>query len=204
MQKLNTEQIRNAALSRLKKAPEGIRYTQLVDEIHQSAPNTPKNTVHGAVHSLLAKTNHIVRPSRGLWMLKEFANASEAASVINRELATTAVSVDSKQAKFKEGQFYDLFANWLRNDVDEVTETLVLGGSIFRNKWGNPDVIGVYKKKKSDPIDFPLEIVSAEIKIDSAESITAFGQACAYRLFSQNTDIFTRYRQSYRRFLVTA
>jgi hypothetical protein len=38
-------------------------------------------------------------------------------------------------------------------------------------------------------IEFPVEIVSAEIKIDPLEPVVAFGQAIAYRLFSTKTYI---------------
>lgn len=65
----------------------------------------------------------------------------------------------------------------------------MVGGSTFKNKWATPDVIGTYKPRKSDPVAFPIELVSAEIKIDGSQSITAFGQACAYRLFSHKTFI---------------
>jgi hypothetical protein len=41
----------------------------------------------------------------------------------------------------------------------------------------------------SDPVRFPLELVSVEIKIDASQSVTAFGQACAYRLFSHKVYI---------------
>lgn len=66
---------------------------------------------------------------------------------------------------------------------------MVVGGNTFKNKWATPDVIGTYKPRKSDPIQFPIELVSAEIKTDGTQSITAFGQACAYRLFSHKTYI---------------
>src|SRR6185295_15989095 len=36
---------------------------------------------------------------------------------------------------------------------------------------------------------FPIEIVSAEIKIDPQQPVVAFGQAVAYRLFSTKTYI---------------
>lgn len=36
---------------------------------------------------------------------------------------------------------------------------------------------------------FSTEIVSAEAKVDTASLITAFGQACAYRLFSHKSYI---------------
>ena len=62
-----------------------------------------------------------------------------------------------------------------------------LGGNRFKDKWGTPDVIGVREAKKSDIIKFETEIVSAEVKLDAANLITAFGQACAYRLFSHKS-----------------
>lgn len=60
---------------------------------------------------------------------------------------------------------------------------------MFKDKWGTPDVIGVREPKKSDIIKFPTEIVSAEVKIDSGGLIIAFGQVCAYRLFSHKSYI---------------
>ena len=57
----------------------------------------------------------------------------------------------------------------------------------MKTKWGTPDVIGVYKPLAGNLIKFPLEIVSAEIKIDPQSPVVAFGQAVAYRLFSSKT-----------------
>jgi hypothetical protein len=59
-----------------------------------------------------------------------------------------------------------------------------LGGNRFKDKWGTPDVIGKKESKRSDIIQAPVEIVSAEIKTETNQLITAFGQACAYKLFS--------------------
>lgn len=50
-------------------------------------------------------------------------------------------------------------------------------------------MIGIREPRKSDIIKFPTEIVAAEIKLDSTNLITAFGQACAYRLFSHKSYI---------------
>jgi len=52
---------------------------------------------------------------------------------------------------------------------------------------GTPDVIGKRESKRSDIIKRPTEIVSAEIKLDSFQLVTAFGQACAYKLFSHKS-----------------
>ena len=48
-------------------------------------------------------------------------------------------------------------------------------------------MVGVYKPTASNRIKFPLEIVSAEIKISPDAPVVAFGQAVAYRLFSAQT-----------------
>ena len=50
-------------------------------------------------------------------------------------------------------------------------------------------MVGIYKPLASNLIKFPIEIVSAEIKIDPQFPVIAFGQAVAYRLFSTKTYI---------------
>ena len=75
------------------------------------------------------------------------------------------------------------------NELEECTKAIEVGGNAFKDKLGTPDVIGIREPRKSDIIQFPTEIISAEIKLDSASLITAFGQACAYRLFSHKSYI---------------
>ena len=91
--------------------------------------------------------------------------------------------------KIPEDDFYEPFAEWIKNDLDEATEAFALGGSALGGKWGTPDVVGVYKPLASNLVKFPLEIISAEIKTDPAQPVVAFGQAIAYRLFSWKTYI---------------
>ncbi len=188
MPKINVAEIRKRALSYLDKAPQGIRYMELVKMVHQSAPETPINTVHGAFQDLLSKTKQIVRPSRGLWVLAKHVESRTGEFESDSQKPPNEIEVDvrGKRTKPSEEQFYQPFADWLRTDA-EINETLVMGGKAFKNKWGTPDVIGVYKPRKSDPISFPIEIVSAEMKIDPTQSVIAFGQVCAYRLFSHKT-----------------
>lgn len=59
----------------------------------------------------------------------------------------------------------------------------------MKSKWGTPDVVGTYKPEAEDIIKFPIEIISAELKIDPQAPVVAFGQAVAYRLFSTKTYI---------------
>jgi hypothetical protein len=183
MSKLSVHQIKELAKSIIGANPGGIRYSALVDQICQKSPETPKNTVHGSVWNLDALfPNEIAKPSRGLFTPagKPTSEAIEIGST--EQVAATGVKV-------KESDFYEPFADWLKNDLDEVTAVAPLGGAGLKSKWGTPDVVGVYKPRASNLIKFGLEIVSAEIKIDPQAPVVAFGQAVAYRLFSTKTYI---------------
>ena len=86
--------------------------------------------------------------------------------------------------KIKEEDFYGPFADWLKNEIEDVTDAITLGGNVFKDKWGTPDVVGKRESRRSDIIKGATEIVSAEIKTDTAQLVTAFGQVCPYKLFS--------------------
>src|ERR1700685_2685425 len=102
MESLTGSQIRDRALAYLEKEPAGIRYAQLARMVHDSAPDTPMNTVHGSLHKFLASTGDIVRPSRGLWQLKKYADViTEPAAAIKE-----AVLVE-KTTKLYEVHFYE-------------------------------------------------------------------------------------------------
>jgi hypothetical protein len=183
MAKLGTHQIRDLAKSFIAANPGGIRYTTLVDFISAQNPETPRNTIHGSVwnlHSLFP--NEVAKPSRGLFAPVQQNEKSAPPLGVTEQVATTG-------EKVKELDFYETFAEWLKNDLDEVTVVSSLGGAGLKSKWGTPDVVGVYKPLASDLIKFPKEIVSAEIKIDPQQPVVAFGQAVAYRLFSTKTYI---------------
>lgn len=91
--------------------------------------------------------------------------------------------------KITEEDFYQSFADWLVNELEECTKAMPLGGNKFKDKWGTPDVIGKREPRRSDIIKAPTEIVSAEIKAETKDLITAFGQACSYKLFSHKSYI---------------
>ena len=160
----------------------GIRYGALVEQIAEQHPETPINTIHGSVWNLDALfPNEISKPSRGLFTPTKGDNEGVVVGS-TEQIASTGVKV-------KETDFYKPFAQWLKKDLDEVTEVADLGGAGLKSKWGTPDVVGIYKPLASNLIKFPIEIVSAEIKIDPQAPVVAFGQAVAYRLFSTKTYI---------------
>ncbi|RME94330.1 MAG: hypothetical protein D6766_06070 [Verrucomicrobia bacterium] len=149
----------------------------MVRAVEEADPSFKKNTIHGTVWNLDKRfPKDVYKPSRGLFRLTKF-----------RDQATDEVKtglISTPPATVKEEDFYKPFADWLRNDVEDVTKAIVVGGNRFRDKWGTPDVIGKRESKRSDIIKAPVEIVSAEIKLETSQLVTAFGQACAYCLFS--------------------
>lgn len=184
MAKLTGKQIKELAKSIVASNPGGIRFSSLVKQILQQHPETPENTIHGSVWDL-DKTfpNEVGKPSRGLFTpIEQKENDSVSLGSTEQVAPTTGVKV-------KESDFYEPFAEWLKNDLDEVTDVASLGGAGLKSKWGTPDVVGTYKKLPGNVIEFPIEIVSAEIKIDPLAPVVAFGQAIAYRLFSTKTYI---------------
>jgi len=138
MAKLSVQQVRNLAKSIIAERPGGIRYSALVQAVSQQTPETPKNTIHGSVWNLDAVfPNEIAKPSRGL-----FTPATRSG---NDVVVESAEQIAPTGIKVKESDFYDPFAQWLKNDLDEVTEVATLGGAGLKSKWGTPDVVGIYK-----------------------------------------------------------
>ncbi len=117
------------------------------------------------------------KPSKGLFRLLK-NKPTDTDVLIPSIVAAVAAS------KVKEEDFYAPFADWLKNEIEDVTHAIPLGGNKFKDKWGTPDVIGKRESMRSDIIKGPTEIVSAEIKTETFQLVTAFGQACAYKLFS--------------------
>jgi len=181
MGKLTVKQIRDLAKEIVATTPGGIRYSALVERISEQSPETPKNTIHGAVWNLDASfPKEIAKPSRGLFTAIQ--SGTEAVVVGTTEQITAGV-------KIKESDFYEPFAELLKNDLGDVIEVVELGGAGLKSKCATPDVVDVYKPLAKDHIKFDIEIVSAEVKIDPQAPVVAFGQAVAYRLFSTKTYI---------------
>lgn len=177
------EQIQVRALELIASQPAGIRYSQLVRLIHNALPEMPINTIRGNVWNLQALfPDKVTLPARGVFQATQFHDAeAKPEQVVAQE--------EAHAAEVGEDEFYEPFADWLKNELEECTKAIALGGNRFRDKWGTPDVIGIREPRKSDIIKPPTEIVSAELKVDRAGLIVAFGQACAYKLFSHRSYI---------------
>lgn len=178
-----TGQIRKIALEIIADHPEGLRYSELTRKILERNPDFNKNTISGSTWDLaLQFPDKIYKPDKGVYRLLRF----------KEDVLTQPDDLELKSSSkksIKEEDFYKPFADWLVNELEECTSAIELGGNIFRDKWGTPDVIGLRESKRSDILQFPTEIISAEIKLDSNGLITAFGQACAYKIFSHKSYI---------------
>jgi len=175
--------IKDRAIEIIRSEPTGIRYSVLVNRLHNEHPEWKLNTIHGNVWNLdVLFPSKITKPARGVWIAAEFQEKEA-------QPEPAIVEEEAKEAALGEDQFYEPFADWLKNELEECTKTIALGGNRFRDKWGTPDVIGIREPGRSDIIKAPTEIVSAELKIDKFSLIVAFGQACAYKLFSHRSYI---------------
>jgi hypothetical protein len=177
--------IKHVARQVLEQSPEGIRHADLVSRIQAELPAAKLTTIAPSVSELPSTETDVLRPSRGFYILAKFAD-SEARPALPENGPQQPAR--PSQPPIAEQAYYEPLALWLKTD-EEFSEAVVVGGNTFRNKWATPDVIGTYKPQPADPVEFPLELVSAEIKIDASQSVTAFGQACAYRLFSHQVYI---------------
>ncbi len=168
------KQIRDLGREIILRHPGGIRFAELVRQIRATYPDTPEKSVATQVANDLVSAfpTEIAKPSRGLY--KPLVDGNSAAQ-----------APEVSPAGFqREEEVYDPFANWLKNDLEEATEAVSLGGAGLKAKWGTPDVVGVYRPLAAQLIKFSPEIVAAEIKLDPNQPVVAFGQAIAYRLFA--------------------
>jgi len=172
-----TKRIKDKALELLEQFPKGLRYSELHAKISASDASFKANTINGNIWNLdTIYPDKVYKPSRGLFRLIQY-------KPVEAE-ATEPVTLSTVPTKVKEVDFYEPFADWLTNEVEDVTVAIPLGRNKFRDKWGTPDVVGKRESRRSDIIKGITEIVSAEIKTDTLQLITAFGQACAYKIFS--------------------
>jgi len=190
--------VRTAAISILAGEAKGLRYSELQQRVGAALPDVNRNTIRGSLWDFAQQLPaEIVKPSRGFYVHAKYAAAVTDDLPVPTQLASPAAAAAVRRgagresakndAGLRERPYYQPFADWLVKELEECTRAIPLGGSVFRDKWGTPDVIGVRKYRESDIVKFPTEIVSAEVKTDGTALITAFGQACAYRLFSHKS-----------------
>jgi len=162
----------------------GVRYSDLVSAVAREFPKEDPllGTFRGAVWDLHIRfPEQVYKPERGLFRLTRFREREPDAETV----VESPTEVEIKRVK--ESQFYEPFTDFLVNQLNECTKAIPLGGAKLGGKWGTPDVVGIYCSRAWDIIPKPIEVTSAEIKLDTRQLITAYGQACAYKLFSHRS-----------------
>ena len=171
---LGTKEIKETAREIVLAHSDGIRFRDIVEKILIRYPEaTNRTTIEAQVANYFvpAYPGEISKPSRGLYVPTATASSLAVPSSLTPVPRT-------------EDEFYEVFASYLQNDLEEATVAVPMGGSSLKGKWGTPDVVGVYRPLTHDLVKFTPEIVVAEIKIDPYHPVVAFGQAIAYRLFA--------------------
>jgi len=163
------EKIINKIREILENKPNGVRYADLVRRISRELPGVNVHAIHGTIFFLKQRIDKgdvedISRPEQGLYILTRYLGERE---TVERQT----------RIRIVESDFYKPFADYLVNDLEECTKAIPLGGKRFQDRWGTPDVIGTYKILSMGGFQPPVEIISAEIKIDTNQLVTAFGQA---------------------------
>ncbi len=176
------QRIREAAFRLLEQHPDGVRWSDLLRQVAESDASFNPNTIQGSLWDLQQRfPDRVYKPSRGLFRLTTFRDQDTDTDQLRADL------VPDTSGRVQEEDFYRPFADFLENELEECTKAIPLGGNRFKDRWGTPDVIGKRESKKSDILQGETEIVSAEIKLDTNQLVTAFGQASAYRLFSHKS-----------------
>lgn len=176
------ERITEKVFELLEATRNGIQFSKMVAQLQAAFPDDPHGTITGTIWNLDDRfSERVYKPSRGLFRLTKFREEAVAQQPMEQS-ALVAVAGAPREAAF-----YESFADYLVNDIQECTKAIELGGNRFGGKWGTPDVFGIFRPRESDIVKLPLEVIVAEVKTDTSQLITAFGQACAYKLFAHRS-----------------
>lgn len=141
------------AIEILDQRPEGARFSELRRLIMEALPDANKNTVEGHLWNLeIRRPASVYKPGRGVFRHVKYRDEVVGGT------ETTKESVQKGQRP-KEEEFYKPFADYLMNELEECNRAIALGGNLFKEKWGTPDVIGIMESRRGDIIQLPTEIV---------------------------------------------
>lgn len=183
------QEIQDRIIEILAGEQDGLRHGEIVRRISNWDPGVPEGTIYGAIHTLpTERAGSVYKPTRGVYQHTRFrvwVTSTTVAPAASGQTAETAESLSSSsEPEAQEQAIYEPFADFLVNGLEECSKAIPLGGNGFGAKWGTPDVIGVLRARESHIYKAPMEVVSAEVKTDQSQLVVAFGQACAYTLFS--------------------
>ncbi|QRF74639.1 hypothetical protein Thermo_00124 [Thermoplasmatales archaeon] len=181
-----TRRIRERAYEIIKERPSGIRYSELVDMISKENPSFNLNTIYTQISDLRKHRDYKDKLSQvpRIYIAKKYETSPNLRSKNVEE-------PKPEQKRHREEEFYEQFANFLRDDLTECTVAKPYGNSRIQHKWSTPDVVGYYRVSITSSFPKDPELVAGELKVDTGYDtlITAFGQAASYLLFSHRSYI---------------
>ncbi len=168
------------AVSIVNEHPQGIRHKDLLQKafpiLDQEGFKPNKDSLASWLSALADnRPNDVTKPSRGLFI--------PAATEIDLDIVPNGQSGTSSSAVI-ESDYYDALRDFLINELNECIYAESIGAMRGGGRWGNPDVVGINKPKAGHVFRFSWELITAELKTNSSEVSTAFGQASSYNLFS--------------------
>jgi hypothetical protein len=127
MPETSRERIRKKALELLESQPSGMRYSEIVRQIHEALSENP-NTIAGNVYNLdTLFPDKVYKPARGVFKATKFRESEAPLNVQGTDLGG---------AITREKDFYEAFADWITKELEECTKAIPLGGNRFKDKWG--------------------------------------------------------------------
>ena len=86
MAKLNIKQIQQRACQLLDAAPAGLRWGEIHKAISEGDPETPSNTIGGALAALFSKSSDIIKVARGTYQLDKYVSAQSTLAAENEQV----------------------------------------------------------------------------------------------------------------------
>ncbi len=109
--------------------PSGVRFSELVRNLREAFPGEAYGNFTGAIWNLDSRfPTEIYKPARGLFRLTHF-RSDEPAETMSEQVESVEIP-----GRFRESHFYEAFANYLVQDLEECTKAIQLGGSMFGAK----------------------------------------------------------------------
>lgn len=152
------------------------RNSEVIKRVLEKHPTTNRSSVASKISALKKSKPEDFGSAGNGWI--SLAGSEGAAA----QPEDTTLDVNDPQ----ESALYEPVRRFLIED-ELVTAAEITGSSRMNRKWGNPDLFGIVKPAASDPYKFPLEFIALEVKRDTTNLVTAFGQAASYRLFSHQS-----------------
>jgi hypothetical protein len=164
------------ALEVLGNSPDGLRRSELLQQIRRIAPGINERSMSRALCSLDKATSaHIYKPARGWFRLSKFRADAMQETVANVKRRHQILTL-SKAEK--------LFGDWLIDELQIATHTFTPSSDKCWGPWGCPSIVALNSSHTFDYGNTGSLIVSAKIVVRMNGLESALAQACAARLFA--------------------